>query len=371
MNALPKNLDCTLIAQANEHHLQQIYTGFAQLAGNGEIHLRQKLNRIALVQPELPEHLVTIRETHLVAEVGGYRFGYDVHDSGYVPEDLLGSVDVLFKRSWEPALVAASSRPQRILPLGANLWVHADPPDVHALKRVFLHRNKRFIMELARAFGMEKLLGSVFTPRVADLEAAPPTELPPRILFLAEAWNPDDGVNKATTDERVEINQMRAQCMRSLREKFGDLVTCGFRNSDFSRAEFPDLVVTDTTITSKYNYLQLVRNHPICICSTGLNRSVGWKFAEYLSMSRAIVAERLHMRLPGPMAAGVNYMEFANADECVAAVTALVEDKDRRTAMMRANQEYYRNWLRPDALVRQSLLAGLRVAEGGEGTSNE
>lgn len=359
MNALPKNLECTLIAHANEHHLQQVYTGFAQLARKGEIRLRQILNPMPLMQPELAEHLVSIRETHLVVEVGGYRFGYDVHDSGYVPEDLLGQVDLLFKRSWEPKQVAASSRPERILPLGANLWVHADPPDWHAVKRVFLHRNKRFVIELARAFGMEKALRSVFTPRVADLEAAPPVDMPPRILFLAEAWDPAGGVNPATTRERLQINQMRAQCMRGLREQFGELVTCGFRNSDFSRSAFPDLVVTDTTITSKYNYLQLVRAHPICICSSGLHRSVGWKFAEYLSMSRAIVSERLHMRLPGPMAAGVNYIEFADAEQCVAAVAELVHDKDRRAAMMQANHDYYLNWLRPDALVRRSLLAGL------------
>lgn len=359
--SLPANLRCLLVCQADEPHLQQIYTGFTMLARQGALRISQRLAPVDFLQPELPAHINETRASHLVVEVAGLRIGYDVHDAGEVPEELLGRVDLLFKRSWEARFVDACSAPARVLPLGANLWVHADAPDLHALRRVGLHRGGEAVKNTVRALGIDRLLGDrLFTPRLSDIEAAPPYDLPPRVLFLAEAWNPDEAPTAQTADERVAINALRAACMRGLREALGDGVTCGFRSTPFARAAFADLVVTDTTLTRKRNYLALVKRHPVCIASSGLHRSIGWKFAEYLSMGRAIVSEHLHMRLPGDIAPGTHYLEFDSAQSCVAAVMSLVANRDKRAALIAASHDYHLRHLRPDVLVAQSLHTALQ-----------
>ena len=359
-----EKLHCVLHCQSDEAHLQQVYAGFSILARNGGITLKQKLEKIDFHQPQLPRHLDTSRASHLVAEVDGMRIGYDVHDAGEVPEDLLASVDVLFKRSWERHFVEACTAPDKVLPLGANLWVRADPPDRYAFQRARLYRGREAFKRIARSLGLDRLFGhALFTPRWRNLSAKPPLELSPRVLFLAEAWNPDEAPTPETAAERIHINTDRAACMRALRDRFGDRATCGFRNTPFAQREFADLVVTDSKLTRKRNYLGLVRQHPICIATSGLHRSTGWKFAEYLAMSRAIVTEKLHMRLPGPIAADTHYLEFNNAESCVAAVARLFEDADKRHALMQAAAGYARHHVRPDSLVAESLRRALALRE--------
>ena len=359
-----EKLRCVLHCQSDEAHLQQVYAGFSILARNGGIALEQKLEKVDFHQPHLPAHLDTSRAAHLIAEVDGMRIGYDVHDAGEVPEDLLADVDVLFKRSWERDFVDACSAPDKVLPLGANLWVRADPPDWHALKRARMYSGRESLKRVARALGFDRLFGHImFTPRWRNLSAKPPLELSPRVLFLAEAWNPDEAPTPHTAAERVHINADRAACMRALRDRFGDRATCGFRNTPFAQREFADLVVTDSKLTRKRNYLDLVRRHPICIATSGLHRSTGWKFAEYLAMSRAIVSERLHMRLPGPIAADTHYLEFDNVESCVTAVARLFEDAGKRNALMHAAATYSLHHVRPDALVAESLRRALAWRE--------
>ncbi|MDR3562497.1 MAG: hypothetical protein P4N59_13835, partial [Negativicutes bacterium] len=55
-----------------------------------------------------------------------------------------------------------------------------------------------------------------------------------------------------------------------------------------------------------------------------------------------------------------NYLEFSTADECVEKVTLLMENKEKRNAMMQDNFIYYNNYLRPDMLVWNTLMAALK-----------
>jgi hypothetical protein len=355
---------CELLCQADEPHLQQIYAGFGMLARAGRIRLRQRLLPVDFHQPDLPAHLVDVRASHLVALAGGLRIGYDVHDASEVNVELLERVDVYFKRSWEEEQVAACAAPDRVLPLGANVWVHDAAPSLAAWQRSRLLHGPERLKAGLRALGLDRLLGDrLFTPRLTDIEAPPPFDLPPRVLFLAEAWDPDTAPSPETAAERVAINALRAGCMRALREEFGALATCGFRATPFALRAHADLVVNDARLTRKRNYLALVREHAICIASSGLHRSIGWKFAEYLAMSRAIVSERLHMRLPGAFTAGTHYLEFADAASCVAAVRRLIDDAGARARMMQANLDYYRAHGRPDAMVAASLQTALARSE--------
>ncbi|MEO8459657.1 MAG: hypothetical protein ABI451_03935 [Dokdonella sp.] len=349
---------CELYCQADEPHLQQIYTGFSMLARRGELRMRQHLHPTPFFDPSKPGHLSDSRASHLLVDCDGVRVAYDVHDAGEIDAELLERADIYFKRSWEQKFIDACAHPERILPLGANVWVHDTPADMHALKRAFVNRGGARVKAAVRALGVDRLLGDrLFTPRLSDIEAAPPIELAPRVLFLAEAWNPAEAPTPETAAERIVINAMRAGCMRLLREQFGAAATCGFRPTPFAQREFADLALTDSSLSRKRNYLALVRAHPICVATIGLHRSTGWKFAEYLSMARAIVSEHVFMRLPGDIASGKNYLEFDSPESCAGHVERLFSDAALRAKMMRANHDYYLHYLRPDALVANSLRA--------------
>ncbi|HEX5121654.1 MAG TPA: hypothetical protein VFV97_00310 [Rhodanobacteraceae bacterium] len=353
---IPRKFPCTLTCRSNGPHIQQIYVGFGMLADAGIIGMRQHLERTELDDDNRPLHLRDVRAGHLEVDADGIRLAYDVHDSDEIDADLLKAADFYFKRSWNKAAVDTSATPERVLPLGANVWVNAEAPDWLGLRRSWLALNMVDLgKNVVRSLGMDRTFGDrLFTPRLADLEAEPPIGMPARVLFLAEAWNPATAPTPATADERVHINRMRAACMRALRDAFGENATCGFRPTEFAAREFGDLVSSEA-LTLKRNYLATLRQHSICVATSGLHRSIGWKFAEYLSMARAIVSERLHATLPGELAVARNYLEFDSPESCLAQVSRLFADTVAREDMMRRNREYYLANLRPDALVLNTL----------------
>ena len=87
----------------------------------------------------------------------------------------------------------------------------------------------------------------------------------------------------------------------------------------------------------------------------GLFESIGWKTGEYVAAAKAIVNERFHYTVTGDYREGEHYLPFETAEDCLAAVEQLVRDPEKLYAMKRVNEVYYRNYLRPDVLVKNSL----------------
>jgi hypothetical protein len=98
-----------------------------------------------------------------------------------------------------------------------------------------------------------------------------------------------------------------------------------------------------------------MRSHAICVATTGLHGSIGWKLAEYVAFSKAIITEKLVYTVPGDFGPGRNYIEFASPEDCAAAAMRLVEDRGLRERLMLNNVAYYRAYLRPDALVGNAM----------------
>ncbi|MFG7388542.1 hypothetical protein ACGO3R_10875 [Lactococcus lactis] len=121
----------------------------------------------------------------------------------------------------------------------------------------------------------------------------------PQILFLTRTWE----------NSPKEINEFRASSIRLLKKKFGNHVIAGFKPTAYAKANFKDCLVPNI-LTKRKNYLQLVKESDICITTTGLHRSIGWKFAEYIAASKAIVTEKLNYS-PGPeLKANVNFLNL-------------------------------------------------------------
>jgi hypothetical protein len=102
--------------------------------------------------------------------------------------------------------------------------------------------------------------------------------------------------------------------------------------------------------------LNAVKEHSICIATTGLHDSIGWKMAEYVAASRAIVSEPLHFELPGNFEKDVNYLEFEHVDQLVSKLQTLLQSQKTVLQMMESNFRYYNNFLKPENMIFNTLL---------------
>jgi hypothetical protein len=63
--------------------------------------------------------------------------------------------------------------------------------------------------------------------------------------------------------------------------------------------------------------------------------------------------------VPGAFAPGSHYIEFTSPEECLNGAVRLIEDVALRHQLMQSTAAYYRQYVRPDALVRNALTSAL------------
>ncbi len=338
-------------------HIQQIYTGFSMLHQRGVIDMTQDVLGKGPFQ-----HLPAAGDPHLhVILNDGLRLHYDALDSWEVDEGYLGESDFYFKRSFSSARLENIGEGRRkIHPLGLNYEVYPSSVDRHALNRSVISSHLRGKLgTLARSLRL--LDGFKFTPRVHLMEFLPTYDSPTKVLFMARAYDPYNRPDRPQdkVEERKCINRTRADCIRLLRDGFGGDFHGGFIHTDFAVRHYRELLLSDNGQSEKKNYIELLRAHPICVATTGLHGSIGWKFGEYVAFSKAIVSEKLNYEVPGSLEEGKNYLEFSSPAECVAKVKQLCLDRELRHHLMTNNWIYYQSYLRPEALVLNTLLTAL------------
>jgi hypothetical protein len=344
-------IDCELLCHSNSKHLQQIFTGFSALRRRGLIRLRQRFLREPVYFADRTQHLRDARHAHLrVLMDARLRLHYDTFDGKELDEEYLDGCDFYFKRSYDESYLRSQGYPlEKVKPLGLYYEVYTDRYDPLRIPRA-----------LALPEGvtdtMRKIVKSI--PRIRSMEALPDFDAAPRILFNVKAFDPHNEPSRIPEKirERVEINEMRAACIRALRKEFGADFFGGFVPSAYAREHFGDVLVTEPHLTAKHNYMKLLRRHPICVATTGLHGSIGGKFAEYVCLSKAILSERLNFTVPGPFGEGENYLQFSDAKQCVEQARRLFVDRDLRQRLMANNARYYNGWLRPDMLILNTLL---------------
>jgi len=178
------------------------------------------------------------------------------------------------------------------------------------------------------------------------------------VLCMTRAFDPQQlpEWRSADREERIRLTELRASCIRAGRKEFGKRFYGGFRVDPFSMREYGDCLLPSVKAGARREYLARVKAASICVATTGLHGSTGGKLAEYVAASRAVVSEPLHYQVPGTFALDRNYLEFRTVDEFVLSIERLLRDASLRQRMMQANGSYYRQHVRPDALVLNSLL---------------
>jgi hypothetical protein len=330
-------------------HVRQVLVGFARLAAGGQVKVRFDASGRAKFGVE-PKHFLDDSRLCVVVEIGGRHIVFDVHDTADLFEPLLRIADVYFKRSYSRALHGALPN---VRPYGLNYGVELEEPwPTGAMLALRLEPGRHSIREAWRALDLPGCRHTV----VSNLLGTPEATDEPRVMFMTRVWDPDDRNDRPNErrEERRQISLMRVACIVALQDRFGARFTGGLQPSRYAVRNWPDLVA-DSRLCERHNFLAELDRHDVCVATDGLYGSVGWKLAEYVAKSRAIVSEPLRYELIGSFTEGTNYLSFESPDECVRQVQLLVEDKRLRSAMMRSNSKYFAEYGLPERLVYHAL----------------
>ena len=347
-------------------HLYQVLAGFDALRG-AEL-LRLRIERLRPGDPAcLPYNMMEVvlpDGRRLIYDMNdGYRnlLGQDDDPAAFY-DALLGRCDLLFKRSFSAAENARLCAPEKMRRTPPNFLVtrRGNPAHIPVPCDPKREKFKKIIRMLP---GSQYYNGHILEK---NLFAEPHVSDKPKILFMARLWDPaGDFPGQLTAEmqqERDEINRSRADCIRRLREAFGDRFYGGVASSAFAAREYADVVLDRPDLARKNAYLAFMKQFDIQIATMGLHGSTGWKFAEYLAASKAIVSETLRYESAGGLTDGTHYLSFADADGCVRQVERLLDANARRD-MMQANHTYAEQFLRCDKFVLETMRnAGVGLA---------
>ena len=163
-----------------------------------------------------------------------------------------------------------------------------------------------------------------------------------QILYSTRLWKGHD-----------ELNESRIMLAYKLREHF-DGAIAGVSDSPLSRKLCPDLILPHK-VTRRKNFIDLINCSAVCITTTGLWNSTGWRFGEFVSAGKAILSEPLHFKVPGDFQEGKNYLAFSSIDDALCKCEMLLRDPYKRMAMEIQNLDYYFQYLKPDVLIMNTL----------------
>ncbi|MDG5814146.1 hypothetical protein QA601_03585 [Chitinispirillales bacterium ANBcel5] len=326
-------------------HLNQIYAGFDKLEKAGIVKLSVKSVSGKQTVPLLK-----------VVVNNKYNVMYDTLDGlnwieGSVEDNLNYfknniTADFYFKRSFNQQLIDYAPENCSVFPLGFNYFMKADGKFSGNLQQ-------KIKDQLRNNFLISKYFNKNFCS--GDFECYPIPSRKSKILFMARLWNPDEVSLDHLKDEREQINKNRIENIRACRKEFGDSFIGGLRHDEFSIRHAKDLLLP-FSLTRKERFLKTIKECNICIATTGLHNSIGWKFGEYVAASRAIVSEPLKCQIPGDFSEGENYLEFKNNSELINNIRVLQKDKEKLFAMMNSNFRYYNHYLQPDIMILNTLL---------------
>ncbi|MBO7726853.1 MAG: glycosyltransferase family 1 protein [Thermoguttaceae bacterium] len=305
------------------------------------------------------------------ADIDRYRVCYDVNDAvGLTVPDtdaneltaaetdaLLDRCDFVFKRSYSPTFAQALRNRGRYFPLGL-------------FYRYFPKRNRRENSVMRKIAQIERILhGWSRTDQLAaetgnvdkywTIGSAKRTDID--ILFTTRLWDIASVKTKAPkTDasDREERNRERIDFLRALRRHSGRTIISGVSDSPIARQLCPDLILSDR-YTARANYRNLLRRSKVCVTTTGLSKSIGGRFAEYISAGKAIVTTPLYFTVTGDLSEGKNYLTFTTADELIAQAEKLLSDGELRRDMELQNVLYYTHYVRPDVQVLNTIITVL------------
>lgn len=353
-------IKCDIFIHSTSEHISQLCTGFSMLAAQNKIKLTYNLSPYTRngQSPLSDKHPYALQGMFVMINDKTGLF-YDTGDGEEIFDGPLRATDFYFKRSYRKEAVPGVHK-NNVFPLG--LYYELYPGGINKLEIARFFLNKQIGKSKKQAVkSLLRNLHVMYQPTVSDMYALPDPVREPKVLFMTRTWDPEafSGASEETKAywRRVciEVNETRANIIETLRTQLGDRFYGGFAFDQYSVSKYSGCLLPDARMAKKKAYINTLREYPICIASTGLFNSIGWKMAEYVAFSKAIVSEPLYFEVPGDFRKDKNYLEFTTAEQCVNQTLLLLNDQQKRAEIMENNNRYYNEYLSPDKLIWRTL----------------
>jgi hypothetical protein len=294
---------------------------------------------------------------------------FDMADGDWLTGARTDLADVVFKRTLMPEVIVPYLR-HRVLPYGLNYACRSGHEGrllrysaAEAANTIGDLRSRRHRLtaariawpvvgplRLARADRHPDVRQSGIPRLVSQFEVGPDEAADLRVLFQTRAWPEDvEGV----PDHHTQPNHQRATVIRALRRRLGGRFVGGFIPTAYARQHFPDCLSDQPS--DPISYLRAVRAAAIVVSTEGLKYSIPFKVPEFLAASRAIVSEPFRPLLPVPLVSGSHLVTFTEPEQCADVCERLLDHPDEVQALREGGWTYYRDEVRPDALMRNRL----------------
>ena len=322
-------------------HFNQLYCGLELMKQKKLIKLSYKIEK----EKQIGEGVTRI-------QVDDKNVMIDVKDSNLIDMNSYNKSDFYFKRM---LLKKDDLKYDKLYPYGLNYSVMTESLGLQYLflkKIKYLKYSLKYFKSLTRVL---KINDSLVNCHYKNFERKPNYQLQSLILFSARLWNPANNSEKWKKNERRVLNEQRISIIRFLKNEYGSMFKGGIQSDDYSIIECPDLIV-NTNFTSKKDYLKLLKKTTICVANQGLEDSIGWKFAEYISNSSAILTTPIDKyKTLGSLKEGVNYLTFNTKEEFNNKLQTLLNDKEIYNNMIKSNYNYYQEYLHPLSKMKKIL----------------
>jgi len=337
----------------HHNHLSQIYDGFEKLAKEGSVKLKVNYGKSNGLSLPILKVKINNRINVVYDTLDGFNWVNDSIDNNLKHFKDNTKADFYFKRSYNDQLLKKSPNNCKVFPLGFNYYMSTQASFINknynnSLKSIF----KQKIKQQLGINGFFKRNSSFL--RSASFENLPIRNTENKILFLTRIWDPSETGQNYNKELRERINEERIGYIDLCKKEFGKRFTGGLIRTEYSENKAKNYLLNQE-ITGKENYLKLVKSHNICVATTGLHNSVGWKMGEYIAASRAIVSEPLHYQSPGSFTKNNNYLEFHNKESLLESIEALLLDPNKVQKLMDNNYSYYKENLEPKSLILNTL----------------
>lgn len=332
-------------------HLSQIYDGFYKLSKSGIINLTIKASKGDTTKPLL-KVILDNKITIIYDTLDGLNWINDSVENNLLFFKNNYKCDFYFKRSYKESILKYAPKNCHLYPLGLNYNVYSNDNFSSSIKDI--------TMDLIKKNPIFTYISNKRNFSSKYFEHYPVLNKKTKVLFLTRLWNPNDVELDHLKTERELINTNRISCIKACNKKFGSSFLGGIQRDSYSLKIAKELIMPDS-ITNKEKFIYNVKRHDICIATTGLHDSIGWKFGEYVAASRAIISEPLNYELPGNFDIYKNYFKYNNEDELMNLIETLLKDKDKLQEMMINNFHYYNNYLKPEVLVLNTLLKAYKM----------
>lgn len=319
-------------------HFTQLITGLEYLKDKNKIQLNYRLNKF-----EFPPYIFKV-------EVDGLQLFFDMADNSEIHSGIYDRADYYLKRM---LLKSDLKNKNKLLPFGLNYGVYYKN---NYLRTLFLKDWKLIKYSLRFSSTASKILNiknCIQTSELSQMQSLPyPGKM---VVFKSRLWDPSRNTTGRKKEEREIMNKERIELQNSLKIVYGDKFRGGIETDPYSKQMGRDYLLSEDEYHKK-NYLQLLKKSSIGIVNQGLEKSIGWKFGEYISHSLAIITTPIdEYKLLGPLKEEKHYFTFRSTEECLQKTELLFSNDRLRTEMQKANRAYYQHWLHPGEKILRIL----------------